>query len=189
MSRGRAKRGAGAPSQRQLRVGEVIRHALAEILARGEVRDPDLEGLVVTVPEVRLSPDLKVATVYVMPLGGAHQDKVVAALSRHVRFLRGEVRDPDLEGLVVTVPEVRLSPDLKIATVYVMPLGGAREDKVVAALSRHVRFLRGEVARRVALRFMPELRFRLDTTFAESDRIEQLLRSPQVARDLHGNDE
>jgi len=135
MSRGRARRGAGAPSQRQLRVGEVVRHALAEIVARGEVRDPDLEGL------------------------------------------------------VVTVPEVRLSPDLKIATVYVMPLGGAREDKVVAALSRHVRFLRGEVARRVALKFMPELRFRLDTTFAESDRIEELLRSPEVARDLHGNDE
>ena len=135
MSRGRARRGAGAPSQRQLRVGEVVRHALAEIVARGEVRDPDLEGL------------------------------------------------------VVTVPEVRLSPDLKIATVYVMPLGGAREDKVVAALSRHVRFLRGEVARRVALKFMPELQFRLDTTFAESDRIEELLRSPEVARDLHGNDE
>jgi len=118
-----------------LRVGEVIRHALAEILSRGEVQDRDLEGL------------------------------------------------------VVTVPEVRLSPDLKIATVYVMPLGGAGEDKVVTALSRHARFLRGEVAHKVALKYMPELRFRLDTTFAEADRIEQLLHSPEVARDLHHDDE
>ena len=132
MSSRRATRGAGVPSQRQLRVGEVVRHALAEILARGEVQDPDLSGL------------------------------------------------------VVTVPEVRLSPDLKIATVYVMPLGGSRQDKVAAALARNARFLRGEIARRVALKFMPELRFRLDTTFAESDRIEQLLRSPEVARDLAG---
>ena len=133
MSRGRATHGASALSQRQLRAGEVVRHALAEILARGDVQDPDLEGL------------------------------------------------------VVTVPEVRLSPDLKIATVYVMPLGGVRQDKVVSALARNARFLRGQVARRVALKFMPELRFLLDTTFAESDRVEQLLRSPEVARDLDGD--
>ena len=123
------------PSQRQLRAGEVVRHALTDILARGEVQDPDLEGL------------------------------------------------------VVTVPEVRLSPDLKIATVYVMPLGGVRQDKVVGALARNARFLRGQVARRVALKFMPELRFCLDTTFAESDRIEKLLRSPAVARDLGGGED
>jgi ribosome-binding factor A len=120
----------GSASQRQLRVGELVRHALAEIVQRGAVHDPDLEGI------------------------------------------------------VVTVPEVRMSPDLQLATVYVMPLGGQKADKVVAAFERHRRYLRGEVARRVNLRLMPELRFRLDTSFEEGGHIDALLRSPEVKRDL-----
>ena len=79
------------PSQRQLRVGEMLRHALAAILARGQITDPDLDGKIITVPEVRLSPDLKIATVYVMPLGGAHGKIVVKALARNVRYIKGEL--------------------------------------------------------------------------------------------------
>ncbi len=78
-------------SQRQLRVGELIRHALAEILQRGEVHDPDLAGTVVTVPEVRMSPDLQIATAYVMPLGGQKADAVIAALERNRTYLRGAI--------------------------------------------------------------------------------------------------
>ena len=78
-------------SQRQLRVGETVRHALAEILAHGNVHDPDLEGHIITVPEVRMSPDLKLATIYVMPLGGRDTEIVLAALERNKKFLRGEI--------------------------------------------------------------------------------------------------
>src|SRR5262245_17526261 len=119
-----------APGQRQLRVGELIRHALADILQRGEVHDPELEGM------------------------------------------------------VVTVPEVRVTPDLKLATVYVMPLGGKGSDTVVAAFERNKRFLRGEIAHRVNLRYAPDLRFELDTSFEEGDKIDALLRKPGVKRDL-----
>ena len=121
---------AAGPSQRQLRVGELVRHALAEVLARGDFSDPAL----------------------------------------------GKT--------VITVPEVRMSPDLKIATCYVMPLGGKDEKKVVAALEANAKPLRGEVGRRLELKFIPELRFRLDTSFDEGARIDALLRSPDVARDL-----
>ena len=117
-------------SQRMLRVGELIRHAVAEILTRGTLNDPVLEGQ------------------------------------------------------VITVPEVRISPDLKLATVYVMPLGGERLPEILKALERHKKFLRGEMAHRVNLKFTPELRFRADESFGEGDRIEKLLRSPQVQRDL-----
>jgi ribosome-binding factor A len=120
---------AGA-SQRQLRVGEAIRHAVADILA-------------------------------------------------HAR-----VHDADLEGHVVTVPEVRMSPDLKLATIYVMPLGGRDTDIVIAALERNKKFLRGEVARCVNLKFAPDIRFRIDDRFDEAERIEKLLRTPAVRRDL-----
>ncbi len=123
---------ARAPSQRQLRVGELVRHALAEILQRGEVHDPDLEGM------------------------------------------------------VVTVPEVRMTPDLRLATAFVMSLGGKGADTLVATLDRHRKFLRGEVGHRVALRYAPELRFRLDESFDEGDHIDKLLRSPAVKRDLDG---
>jgi ribosome-binding factor A len=125
-----ARPGAVAPSQRALRVGELIRHALAEIL------------------------------------------------------LRGEIHDPALEGLVVTVPEVRLTPDLRNATVFVMPLGGKGAENLVAAFERNKKYLRGEVAHRVNLRYAPELRFRLDESFDKGDRIDSLLRSPEVKRDV-----
>jgi ribosome-binding factor A len=128
MSKGRSKR---APSQRQLRVGETLRKALSEVL------------------------------------------------------LRGEVSDPDLDGVTVTVSEVRASPDLKKATVFLMPLGGLNEDRVIAALGRHKRFIRGELARRVSLKFMPDLSFELDTAFDRSSRLDALLRSPGVARDIN----
>jgi ribosome-binding factor A len=85
---------------------------------------------------------------------------------------------------VITVPEVRMSPDLKLATAYIVPLGGKDEKAVVTALDSHKRFLRHEVARRINLKFAPDLRFRLDDTFDEAARIDTLLRSPEVARDL-----
>ena len=123
------------PSQRQLRVGELIRHALAEMLSRGEIHDPVIEG--------------------------------------HM----------------ITVPEVRMTADLRLATVYVMPLGGKDEKEVVAALERNKRFLRGEIAHRVNLKFAPEIRFRIDERFDEAERIEKILRTPDVWRDLKATDE
>src|ERR1700752_2732145 len=130
MSKKTQKNSAPGGSQRQLRVGEILRHAVADLLAQGSVHDADLEG--------------------------------------HI----------------ITVPEVRMSPDLKLATVYVMPLGGRDTDVVIAALERNKKFLRGEVARRVNLKFAPDLRFRVDDRFDEADRIEKLLRTPAVLRDL-----
>jgi ribosome-binding factor A len=117
-------------SQRQLRVGETVRHAIADILAQGHVHDPVLEG--------------------------------------HL----------------ITVPEVRMSADLKLATIYVMPLGGRDTTDVIEALDRNKKFLRGEIARRVNLKFAPDLRFRADERFDEAERIEKLLRTPAVQRDL-----
>ncbi|MBM7486880.1 ribosome-binding factor A [Bradyrhizobium sp. USDA 3686] len=97
---------------------------------------------------------------------------------------QGSVHDADLEGHIITVPEVRMSPDLKLATVYVMPLGGRDTEIVLAALERNKKFLRGEVARRVNLKFAPDLRFRVDERFDEAERIEKLLRTPAVQKDL-----
>jgi len=97
---------------------------------------------------------------------------------------QGAVHDPVLEQHMVTVPEVRMSPDLKLATIYVMPLGGHDIDAVIGALDRNKRFLRGEIARRVNLKFAPEIRFRTDDRFDEAERIEKLLRTPAVQRDL-----
>ena len=97
---------------------------------------------------------------------------------------QGRAHDADLEGHIITVPEVRMSPDLKLATVYVMPLGGRDTEIVLAALERHKKFLRGEVARRVNLKFAPDLRFHADDRFDEAERIEKLLRTPAVQRDL-----
>jgi ribosome-binding factor A len=124
------KNAAGGGSQRQLRVGEAVRHAVADILSQGNVHDSDLEGHIISVPEVRMSPDLKLATIYVMPLGG---------------------RDTEI---------------------------------VIAALDRNKKYLRGEVSRRVNLKFAPDLRFRVDDRFDEAERIEKLLRTPAVQRDL-----
>ena len=90
MSRVHHQQGA-EPSQRMLRVAELIRHAMSELLVRSAVADPVLEGQVVTIPEVRMSPDLKLATIYVMPLGGKNTADVLAALDRHKKFLRGEI--------------------------------------------------------------------------------------------------
>ncbi len=126
----RGRQAGRAPSQRQLKVGELIRHALAEIFSRGDLLD-----------------------------------EVVNRQS-------------------VTVPEVRMSPDLKIATAFVMPLGGEEAKELVDRLDKHKRFLRGALAKRVRLKFMPELRFALDTSFDTSRHIDELLASPEVARDL-----
>jgi ribosome-binding factor A len=117
------------PSQRQQRVAELVRHALAEILMRGDLADE--------------------------------------VLTSHV----------------VTIPEVRMSPDLKLATAYVMPLGGKDERAVLGALERNKKYLRHEVAHRVNLKFAPDLRFRRDESFDEAARIDALLRSERVARD------
>jgi ribosome-binding factor A len=119
-----------APSQRQLRVGELIRHALSDLLARGEIHD--------------------------------------SVLASHV----------------VTIPEVRMSPDLRLATIYVVPLGGEDIEPVLAALERHKRFIRGQLARAVNLKFAPDIRFIKDESFDEAGRIEQLLGSPKVRRDI-----
>ncbi|MCW5716840.1 MAG: 30S ribosome-binding factor RbfA [Bauldia sp.] len=118
------------PSQRQLRVGELVRHALAEIL------------------------------------------------------LRGEVRDPEIEAVTITIPEVKMTPDLRLATAYVMPLGNSDATKTVAALDRNRKFIRGAVSKRVNLQFAPDLRFRVDETFEKGARIDALLRSPAVRRDI-----
>jgi ribosome-binding factor A len=102
---------------------------------------------------------------------------------------RGEVHDPVLEGHLITVPEVRMTADLRLATIYVMPLGGRDVEEVIKALERNKRFLRGEIARRVNLKFAPEIRFQVDERFEEAERIEKLLRSPKVARDLSADRE
>jgi ribosome-binding factor A len=117
-------------SQRQLRVGELIRHELADMLSRGSIHDSVVQ---------------------------AH---------------------------MITVPEVRMSPDLRLATIYVMPLGGRDEQDVLDALDRNKRYVRGEIARRVNLKFAPDIRFRIDERFDEAERIEKLLRTPAVQRDL-----
>jgi ribosome-binding factor A len=127
MSKGKSKRG---PTQRQLRVSEALRKALSEV------------------------------------------------------FLRSDIADVDLSGVTLTVSEVRASPDLKNATAYVLPLGGTNQEKVVAALKRHRRFIRGEVTRRIDLRHTPELIFELDATFDQSGHMDALLRSPEVAQDI-----
>jgi ribosome-binding factor A len=123
------------PSQRQLRVGEELRHALSRILQRGELRDPALQDVAVTVTEVRLSPDLKNATAYVMPLGGRHRDEVIAGLTRSAGYLRSQI------------------------------------------------------ARDVPLRFTPGLAFTLDLSFDHAHRINELLHRPEVERDLAAPDE
>jgi len=102
---------------------------------------------------------------------------------------RGDVHDPVLEGTLVTVPEVRMSPDLRLATVYVMPLGGRDAEAVVDALDNNKRYLRGEIAKRVNLKFAPDIRFRVDERFDEAERIEKLLRTPAVQRDLKDDSE
>lgn len=121
---------AKGPSQRMLRVAELVRHKMAEMLARGEIHDD--------------------------------------VLSTHV----------------ITIPEVRMSPDLKLATVFVMPLGGKNTKTVLAALERNKRYIRGEISKTLSLKFAPDVRFREDESFAEATRIDALLDSPKVRQDL-----
>ncbi|HEY8124883.1 MAG TPA: 30S ribosome-binding factor RbfA [Methylocystis sp.] len=116
----------------------------------------------------------------------------VGELVRHAaaRLLtRGEISDPVLEQHVVTVSRVKMSPDLKLATIYVIPLGGQDEPEVLAALDRHKRFLRGEIVQEVNLKFAPEIRFRIDDTFDNVSRIDALLSSDRVKRDLADGDD
>jgi len=111
----------------------------------------------------------------------------VGELVRHALagFLtRGEVDDPEITAAVITVPEVRMTPDLKLANCYIMPLGGERAEEVAAALNRHHRFIRGQIAPALGLKYAPDLRFFVDDTFAEASRIDALLRTERVQRDL-----
>jgi ribosome-binding factor A len=124
------------PSQRQLRVGEQVRHVLSDILKRGEVMDPLIETTVISVSEVRMSPDLKLATAFVAPLGAKQDEAVVEALNRNARFIRGKV-----------------SPALR------------------------------------QMKYMPEFRFRLDTSYENFAKIDDLLKSPAVQRDLGRDDD
>jgi len=130
MSRRPNSEHSSSPSQRQLRVGELVRHTLSEL------------------------------------------------------FTRGEVHDDVIQAHMITVPEVRMTADLRLATIYVMPLGGRDIEEVLEALDRNKRYLRGEIARRVNLKFAPEIRFRIDERFDEAERIEKLLRTPRVRKDL-----
>ena len=121
------------------------------------------------------------------PVGPSQRGLRVGELIRHAvadMLTRGEVHDPVLEGHLITVPEVRMSADLRLATVYIMPLGGRDKQDVLDALERNKRYLRGEIAHRVNLKFAPDLRFHLDERFDEAERIEKLLRTAAVKRDL-----
>jgi len=99
---------------------------------------------------------------------------------------RREVRDPVLENTIISVSEVRVTPDLRAAIVFVHPLGGANADAVLAALKANARFLRGEVARKLATKYTPDLSFRLDESFDAGAKIDAILRQPHIARDLNG---
>ena len=126
------------------------------------------------------------------PAGPIQRMLRVGELVRHALaalFARGEIEDELLAGRVLTVPEVRMSPDLKLANAYVMPLGGQQADEIVAALNRHQRFIRGRIAPELDLKFAPEIRFFVDETFEEFGKIDALLRSDRVQRDLQGDDE
>lgn len=118
------------PTQRQLRVGEMLRHALSEVLRENEIRDSDLEGV------------------------------------------------------SVTITQIKPSPDMRYATVFCEPLGGENAKVIIAALNRHKGFLRGEMGHRISTKFTPDLRFVEDESFAEAQKIETILKSPEVQRDL-----
>jgi ribosome-binding factor A len=121
------------------------------------------------------------------PHSANHRLERVGELVRHAIadiFARGEVRDDALENHPVTIPSVRMSPDLKLATILVMPLGGEGAEATVEALDRHKKELRALIARRINLKFAPDLRFALDRSFDAQARIDALLRSPVVAQDL-----
>jgi len=124
--------------------------------------------------------------------GPSHRLERVAEAVRHALadiLQRGEIADPALDGQAITVPTVRMSSDLKHATVAVMPLGGRNAEATIAALRAQAKILRALVAHRVNLKFAPELRFELDSSFAARDAIDALLKSPRVARDLRHDDD
>jgi ribosome-binding factor A len=125
-------------------------------------------------------------------IGTSQRQLRVGELIRHefaAMLTRGEVHDPIIETHMITVPEVRMTADLRLATVYILPLGGRDEKEVLDALERNKRYMRGEIARRVNLKFAPEIRFRIDERFDEAERIEKLLRMPMVQRDLASDKE
>jgi len=125
-------------------------------------------------------------------LGGSQRQLRVGELIRHEfadMLVRGDIHDPIIQTHMITVPEVRMSPDLRLATIYIMPLGGRDAAEVIEALERNKRYVRGEVAKRVNLKFAPEVRFHIDERFDEAERIEKLLRAPAVQRDLGGEDD
>ena len=109
-------------------------------------------------------------------------EQVRAAITQVLQ--RGEVRDDVIEKTVISISEVRMSPDLKIATAFIMPLGGQDGPAVIKALASHAKFLRGLIARKVNMKFAPDLRFRLDDSFEYASKIDGLLRTPEVSRDL-----
>ncbi|MFZ0607953.1 MAG: 30S ribosome-binding factor RbfA [Xanthobacteraceae bacterium] len=124
--------------------------------------------------------------------GGSQRQLRVGELIRHelaAMLSRGDIHDPVIEEHMITVPEVRMTPDLRLATIYIMPLGGRDEKDVLDALERTKRYVRGEIAHRVNLKFAPEIRFRLDERFAEAERIEKLLRTPVVQRSLDSQED
>ncbi|MEA2858519.1 MAG: ribosome-binding factor [Methylobacteriaceae bacterium] len=116
----------------------------------------------------------------------------VAELIRHSMaelLTRGAINDPVLDGHVVTVPRVKMSPDLKLASVYVMPLGGKDVSDVIAALDRHKKYLRTEIAHRINLKFAPEIRFKIDDSFDNVAKIDALLNTDKVKQDLQSSKE
>ncbi|WP_138378958.1 30S ribosome-binding factor RbfA [Luteithermobacter gelatinilyticus] len=124
--------------------------------------------------------------------GGGHRLLRVGENIRHALagiLSREDLQDPDLEGVSITVTEVRCSPDLRNATVYIMPLGGNGEQEVADALNRCSRFLRGQLSRQVRMKYLPRLKFIVDASFGEADHIERLLHSPKVAQDLERRDD
>lgn len=119
--------------------------------------------------------------------GSSHRLLRVGENLRHALskiFARGEIRDPSLDGVSVTVTEVRCSPDLRNATIFVMPLGGMNEKDVVEALNQNNKYIRGQLSRMVSMKYLPKLKFTSDGSFGEADHIEKLLHSPHVAQDL-----
>ncbi|MCR6670964.1 30S ribosome-binding factor RbfA [Devosia ginsengisoli] len=126
------------------------------------------------------------------PVGPSQRMLRVGELVRHAlaaMFARGEIEDDALRGAVITVPEVRMTPDLKIANAYIMPLGGLHAEEIVAALNRHRKFVRGRVAPQINMKYAPEIRFYVDDTFEEASRIDSILRSDKVQRDLDNDDD
>lgn len=110
-------------------------------------------------------------------------EQVRAAITQVLQ--RGDVRDDLIEKTVISISEVRMSPDLKIATAYVAPLGVSDHAGVISALNRNAKFIRGRLGPQLRqMKYMPELRFRDDTSFDNYQKIDALLRSPEVARDL-----